>query len=316
MNNWISNEREFIDKLIKLTRFQVNTQNLTDHYEFIDTYIKHYKKYNKFPEVRITLKKYSKSLKNLHYKLNLEKSLNKIDPKLKITHYDEEIFKLDNMLDEYAKKLNASSLDLGYVSIDPVSYVWKTEKIEKGIRRYYHDYFGINHVDTNVPDMHKLLHEYIEGLLWVFNHYYNTNAKTNNMPDIWYYKHTHAPLLTQLYHFLKKENKNYIKQTINNLKKYKVDINDFFKPQEHLMYVSPIDSYTDIIPIQYKNKIKNINTINVDKIIDEVWNNTTSDEIDCRGVLFLNKCHINEIHTGDEIFESWNKDKKFIQMLR
>ena len=113
---------------------------------------------------------------------------------------------------------------------------------------------------------------------------------------------------------MKNQNKDYIDKTINNLHKYKVDIEDFFLPQEHLMYVSPIDSYKDIVPSQYKNKIKSV--IDIHKIVDEVWNNSTSDEIDCRGVLFLNKCHINEIHTNEDIFESWNKDKKFILSLR
>lgn len=315
INNWISDNGEFISKLIKLTKFQTDIQNTINQYEFIDDYIKYYKKYNKFPEVRITFRRYSKSLKNQHYKINLEKSLDKIDPKLKITKYDEEIFKLDNMLDEYAKKLNASLLDLGYVSIDPKTYVWKSEKIEKGVQRYYYEFFGINDINIKNPEMNKLLHEYIEGLLWVFNYYYDIDKNSNNMPDIWYYRYTHAPLITQLYYFLKNQNGNYINKTMDNLHKYKVKLDRFFKPQEHLMYVSPFNSYKDIIPSQYNQTKNMINTINTNKIVEEIWNNNVSDEIDCRGVLFLNKCHINEIHTNDDIFKSWENDIKFIKLL-
>jgi len=314
MNWWLSNESDFINKLIKLTKLQVRTHNISDHYEFIDNYIKYYKQHNRLPEVKVTFRKYSRSLRNPHYMNNLEKSISKIDPKLKITKYDEEIFKLDNMLDEYAKKLNASSLDLGYVSIDPKTYIWKTENIQKGVSRYYYDFFGVSNIDVKNTDMNKILNDYIEGLMWVFNYYYNSNGNSNSKPNMWFYKYTHAPLLTQLYYFMKNQKGNYINETLNGLDKYVVDSDNFFTPTEHLMYVSPIDIYPEVIPIKYKNKVNS--TIDVNRIVNEVWSNDVSDEIDCRGVIFLNKCHITEIHTGDSIIEEFNNDIKFIKKLR
>ena len=80
------------------------------------------------------------------------------------------------------------------------------------------------------------------------------------------------------------------------------------------MYVSPIDTYPEVIPKKYKNKIKS--TIDVNRIVNEVWSNDVSDEIDCRGVIFLNKCHINELHTGNNIIYEFNEDIKFIKKLR
>jgi len=310
-NSWISSEQDFILKLIKLTKLQFNN-NSVDLLEFIDDYIRYYQKNGKLPEVRVTLVKYSKTLNSAHHKINLEKYLDKIDPNLKITKYDEEIYKLDNMLDEYVKKLNATSINLGYVSVNPKTYTWTTEKIEDSVKKYYYNFFSINDIKSN--DMNKLLNEYIDGLMWVFKYYYNIDTENANKPDIWFYNHTHAPLLTQLYNFIKTQEPTYLTKLINNLSHYKVDPEKYFKPSEHLMYVSPINYYKSIIPKKYTDKITN--EINVGSIIDNIWNDNTSNEIDCRGVLFLNKCHISQLHIHENINNSWNHDKSFINKLR
>ncbi|QKF94188.1 5'-3' exoribonuclease [Fadolivirus algeromassiliense] len=317
ISKWIADESNFISKLIKLTKLENQYKPEIDHYEFIDNYVKYYKKHNQFPEVRVTFRRYSKSLKNPHHTTKLEKSLDHLDPNLKPVKYDEEIYKLDNMLDEYVKKLNATSLNLGYVAIDPNTYIWKTEKVEKGVMRYYFDFFGINDINIKNPELSKIVSEYIEGVVWVFDYYFNLKFNKNkivNNPDIWYYKHTHAPLLTQIYQYLKNQSNEYLDKLQNNLHKYKVKESEYFKPQEHLMYVSPINSYKEIIPKEYKNK--KINSINIDSIVNEVWNNNVSDEVDCRGILFLNKCHVNEIHTDIDVMESWKNDQIFIKNLR
>jgi 5'-3' exonuclease len=218
------------------------------------------------------------------------------------------------MLDEYTKKLNATSLDLGYVSIDPVSYVWKTENIEKGVMRYYFNFFGINNIKISNQDMKMLLDKYIEGLVWVFNYYFNSH--TTECADIWYYPYTHAPLLTQLYYFIKNQPKDYIQKLQTNLSSYCVPFEKFFNPTEHLVYVSPVALYPEIIPEKYVNKMNEIQTVDIKKIVNNVWNNESSKEIDCRGVLFLNKCHINDLHIDHDIKKSNLDDQKLIELLR
>ena len=313
IKQWVTQNKDFIKILIKLTRFQSNIMNPTDPEEFINEYIKYYNDYNKLPEVRVTLKRYSKSLKSSHHRERLEKTLDAIDPKLKITKYDEEIFKLDNMLDEYTRKLNAQNLNLGYVTVDPKSYVWKTESIEEGVKRYYHDFFGITDIKMKNPEMKRIVNEYIEGLVWVFDYYYNIK---DNKPSIWFYKYTHAPLLTQIYYYLKEQEDGYIMGLQKGLEKYEVDEKDYFKPSEHLMYTSAITEYPEIIPKEYQGKINKIKIIDINKIANDIWKKESSDEIDCRGVLFLNKCHINEIHLDNDIMKSYENDKKFLKLLR
>jgi len=130
----------------------------------------------------------------------------------------------------------------------------------------------------------------------------------------WFYQYNNAPLLTQIYNFIKDQPDNYIDKLSKDISKYEVKTKDFFVEEEHLMYVSPIQSYPEIIPSKYK-KVK-VDTINIKKITDEIFNNKMSDEIDCRGVIFLNKCHVNELHIDDDIMKSWDKDKQFIRKLR
>lgn len=309
-------DNEFIKKLMKLTKFQTEEYNHNDPNDFIEKYQKYYKQNNKLPEVRITFRKYSKNIDRLRDKL--EKSLDNIDPNLKITKYDEEIFKLDNMLEEYNKKFHAEALNLGYVSIDPKSYVWKTEPIEKGVKRYYYDFFGINDIKIQNPEMQKVVEEYVVGLIWVFDYYFSD--KPDEKANIWYYKYTHAPLLTQIYYFMKSQEHNYIKKIQKDLKRYQVPFKNYFKETEHLVYVSPINSYPDIVPNEYKKKLKNkeFQKYNVDivEIVDEIWNHDTTDEIDCRGVIHLNKCHVTAIHIDDDVKQSYKEDEKFMALLR
>lgn len=307
---------KFIKKLMKMTNFQIEDFNHNDPDDFIDKYKQFYKKNNKLPEVRITFRKYSKRIDRLRDKL--EKSLDYLDPNLKITKYDEEVFKLDNMLEEYSVKFHSEALDLGYVSVDPKSYVWKTEPIEKGIKRYYYDFFGLNDTSVQNPEMQKVISEYITGLMWVFDYYFS------EIPDkkasVWFYKYTHAPLLTQIYQFMKLQKKDYLERVQKELNKYQVPFKDFFKEKEHLIYVSPIQSYPDIIPNEYIKKLKSKEfqeyNINIVEIVDEVWNHNTTDEIDCRGVIYLNKCHVTAIHLDNDIDKSYENDLQFIQLLR
>jgi len=305
VSKW-NTDNEFIDLLMKLTKFQ----QLDNKLSFINDYVDYYKASNKFPEVRVTFRKYARSLRNAYHHDKLEKTLNYLDNKLKITKYDEEIYKLDNMLDEYAKKLNATSLNLGYVYIDPVSYVWKTEKIEKSVKKYYSDFFGINDMNIKNDKMANLINNYITGLMWVFDYYFNDNITYS----IWYYPFTHAPLLTQIYYFMTTTDEDYLNKI--SISKYNVQKNEIFTPIQHLIYVSPVKSYPDIIPNNIKQKVMNSDfVIDTKKIVNKIFKDDTSNEIDCRGILFLNKCHVNSIHIDKDIITSWNEDKKFMQLF-
>ena len=295
---WLSNE-QFIETLIKLTHFH------DDPNIFIDDYIKYYVDNNKLPRVHITLQPYAKTIHDQYHKNRLEKVLDNIDSNWKVTKYDEEIFKLDNMLDEYVKKLNAYSLDLGYVSVDHKTYMWHTCPIKKSVEKYYKEFFGVNMDNTGV-----IVSQYIEGLVWVFKYYYVDHHDAS----IWFYKFTHAPLLTQIYSYLKSAPKDYISKI--NLNKYNVSINNFFTPIQHLIYVSPIWLHPEIIDKKYRKYIKKFKYVNINKVVDDIMRKSGPSHIDCRGAMFLNKCHIYDLHIDNDPIKSYDDDMIFMKQFK
>jgi 5'-3' exoribonuclease 1 len=62
---------------------------------------------------------------------------------------------------------------------------------------YYHYVFGSNSTDT----IKDVCANYIDGLLWTTNYYFDINAC-----DEWYYKYHYAPSLTDIYKFLMSQN--------------------------------------------------------------------------------------------------------------
>ena len=163
--------------------------------------------------------------------------------------------------------------------------------------------------------MERLVREYIDGLIWVFDFYFNNFDEDENRKfgHVWFYPYNHAPLLTQIYYYLK-ENKDFsIIKRQQKIKEYLIPRKDYFNCLEHLMYVSPAPYVLDTIPKEYHNFAKTSEFYpNMNKIAEEIWKQPTNDEIDCRGVMFLNKCHLTNIHVSRDV----DKDKRFINELR
>lgn len=315
--------KDFINKLKRLARIYNKPTNFGDRInddDFINSYAEYYFRENKLPYVAISFKKYSKSLDSDHHRNNLEKSLDYLDPNLKITKYDEEMYKFDNMLDEYSKKLNSYSLNLGYVKIDTKTFTWKTEKIVKGVKRYYAEFFGITgDISLNNKEMTKVIESYITGLMWVFEYYFNNFDIGYNRQHAytWFYEYTHAPLLSQIYQFLysKKNVKNYLLNICDDVLKETARMDEYFNPLEHLMYVSPAKSpaMINIFPQEYHEFINKSGYYpDITKIVDSIWKNETNTDIDCRGAIFITKCELETVTPYD-----FKTDKKnFLDPLR
>lgn len=296
-NVWIESEQDFINKLSKLVVLDQKIDNDT----IIDAYHAFYEKFKKFPLVRVTFKKYKKSLNDAIHRQKLESSVD-----YKITKYDEEMFKFNNMLDEYQKKINAYPLNLGYVSVNPVYYTWQAENIKQGVQRYYKQFFGQNEPGVDILD------NYVEGLLFVFDYYFNhfDPAINREYASLYMYKKTHAPLLTQIYHFLKSKSQQYIDEKINVVRNNKMKMVEYFNCVEHLMFTSAVPLTVSIIPPEYNKFAKSSWYPNFKQIVDELWNNDVSQMIDCRGAIFLSKCHLNmETPNTEEV-------KKFLTDIR
>ena len=199
-----------------------------------------------------------------------------------MTDYHRQSYKLDQMLDEYTDKLNNYPLETGKITLDTNNLRWKAEKIEKEVRQYYIDHFKIN--DLHGEDMKSLVKDYLVGLQWVFEYYYNQYEDESLFhPSTWYYQHRMSPLLTQIYHYLRHHT---ITEKDIDLNQFKVNRIDYFSCLEQLIYVTPLE--IDQAPEEYQSFLRNTSYIpDFNKPTEELLR-----MIDCRANIFLNKCHL------------------------
>nr|AEX62597.1 putative 5'-3'exonuclease20 [Moumouvirus Monve] len=273
----------------------VNTSYLSNR-EMIKLLKNYYRKYREFPRLNINLNTWSHSIDDyIHKKVVREKNYNE---------YQKEVYRFEKMLDEYYIKLNAQPIDLS----------------KNKINDYYMNYFGITLYDKskNLSDQaNSVMQDYIEGLLWVFNYYFNDTSYINK----WYYQHERAPLLRHLYMFLETIDEKYFKNILEGLSNYSVrNLKNYFNPVEQLMYVSPMT--TDIIkllPSNYKKYILSDNIdpflktyfVDIQEVVERLWNAKVSGDVDCHSVPFFNKCLVKSVQKPTS-----EDDKQFLKAVR
>jgi hypothetical protein len=289
---------QFMDSLKKAINVNIDGQSVNTSYltndQMIDLLTSYYKKHRDFPRVNVSLKVFSRKSTDFHHKSDI-KDLN---------NYEKEVYKFNNMLDEYFIKFNGQPLDLS------------KNKIES----YYKTYFDIKLFTTDrklTPEAIELMHSYLEGLLWVFNYYFNDTSYVNK----WYYVHERSPLLRHFLMFLDIITYEYFKEVFNGLQKYQVtDLKTYFNPIEQLIYVSPMTTeMIKLLPSNYRNFISSDDLdpflkhyfIDIKDIVNRSWKEPIATDIDCRGIMFFNKCLIKAIHRPDA-----NDDKQFLKAIR
>ena len=273
----------------------VNTTYLANK-EMIKLLKRYYQKNRDFPRLNINLNMWSHSITDyIHKKAVKENNFN---------DYKKEIYKFDNMLDEYYVKFNAQPLVL----------------TKDKINNYYTTYFGVTLLDKNnklTKEASQAMYDYIEGMVWVFNYYFNDTSYINR----WYYEHERAPLLRHLLMFLDGINLEYFNNIYIELEKYQVkNIETYFNPVEQLIYVSPITK--DIIKLLPSNYQKYLTSndldsflksffVDIDLITNKLWKERVSCDVDCHSIIYLNKCLVKSIDkpTGSD-------DKEFLKAIR
>lgn len=264
--------------------------------EFIRILVNYFYQHKDFPRLSINLNTWSHSIEDYKHK--------KIIKEKKMNEYEIEIYKFNNMLDEYYIKFNAQPLNLSKANIE----------------NYYKKYFGVDLFDQNknlTQDIYNISYDYIEGILWVFNYYFNDISYVNK----WYYVHERAPLLIHVSTFLEKINSSEFMNMYSNLEKYHVDdLSKFFNPLEQLIYVSPItNDFLKLLPLNYKKYMLSDSLdpflktffVNVNTIVDKLWNEKIATDVDCHGIIFLNKCIIEQIYKPTD-----SEDMQFLRAIR
>ena len=300
------------DELITKLRYFSMFKNVQKTDEFIKAYYNFYYTEHKFPKIHVSLQSYTRSIGDYFHQTNFKNSLKYLDVELIPTQYDKEIYKFEHMLDEYQDKLNSHELELGKISLDKYSFTWKAEKIEVGVKNYYNEFFGIDNIDHTDKQMEKLLKSYITGLIWVFEYYFN-NFNPDKYTSVWTYPYLRAPLLKQIYHYLNnnKTTTNFIDNITQKVNESFIEKINYFNTIEHLMYVSPQNVLLSLSPQIYHKLLQEHEYFsNTGTIAKTIVKNSSSDVIDCRGAIFLNKCNINE-----SILPKIN-DSEFIKLIR
>lgn len=273
----------------------VNTSYLSNK-QMIKLLKEYWAKYRSFPWLNINLNVWSHSITDYkHSKVVKEKRMN---------DYQKEVYQFEQMLDKYYTKFNAQPLNLS----------------KNGIDGYYEKYFGLDVVDNKgrlTSDASNLMFDYVQGILWVFNYYFNDTSYIN----IWYYPHERAPLLKHLVQYLESIDYADFNEIYSGLSKYQVDdLAKYFNPIEQLIYVSPMTPENlQFLPYNYRIYIESDNLdpflktyfVNIGDITKKLWKQKISTEIDCHSVPFFNKCFILSLSKPTS-----SDDKQFLRAIR
>lgn len=263
---------------------------------------------------------------NYHVK-NISELLTVIHPDLEVTDYDRDIYKLERRIGEYETKLNATDHKLGNIDINTTTtgnYKFVPYNMLSNIINYYDTFFDVGYVKEKInkdgtekeivifdKKINDVVGEYIKGLLWVFDWYFNKNNSKYNEKNIstWFYAYHRAPLLYQikdtLFEFKKNGAPQYFKRmdelydNISIDKKNIVPRNKFMNSLEHYLYVTPKNKFLNV-PKKYDDIISQNNLFfaDLDLIVTQIWNGENiSNIIDCRRIPYLNKCNLIGVQT-------------------
>ncbi|MBA3750887.1 MAG: hypothetical protein H0X03_08380, partial [Nitrosopumilus sp.] len=296
-------DTEFMDHLKKCIDINyngstVNVSNLSNQ-ELLSAIKKYYTKTQKFPRLFLSLNTYSKSIDDRYHRMQIDKMQKEL--RRPLNNYEKEKYKFDNMTDHYQTKFNAFRLDLS----------------KKGVKKYYRKYFDVelSYNDDKLDSASKsIMYDYLQGLVWVFEYYYNDLTYVNT----WCYMHEKAPILKHLSLYLNKIDESDLNNITKSLKKYQVtDLDKYFNPIIQLIYVSPMNSKTiKLLPENYQelinSKPKELSKffINTKKVVSNLKETKESANMDCRSIRYFNKCLLKEIQKPTR-----SDDKLFIEIM-
>jgi len=281
---------EFLDKKVIYNKINKKDKNFYFYFYFsdIDTIINDLIKYyfiqktDQLPFINFIVNKKNKIVKDKLFEYS--KSSNDRIHKNLIKNYDDEKkreYIINNKLDEYHYKFNANK---------PI--------------------FNKNIISNN-----KLVSEYLFGINWIFEYYFNDNMKNK----LWFYPYNYTPSIKNIYSFLKK----------NQLPKFNyIEINDntkYFTVLEQLLFITPLDFDSSLFKkLLNKDHLNKINEfikspkiknmyLNLKQIAKEILNKKNNTEINCYQIYYLNKCELTQLNNTLDIENIFIKEfRKYI----
>ena len=242
---------------------------------------------------RLRLQPVTRSIKQKFH----QERLDRLKDIHQVTNYHREVYQFEQMLDHYAKMMNAQPLELGKISLDPYQLQWRPEKMGGQIGKFYRKHFNLEY---RAEQIRPVVEEYLTGIFWVFDYYYNRyEANFATSESFWYYRYRRSPLLRDIVQYLQKH-----PQFDPQLDGYRVSRYNFFNCLEQLVYVTPT---VEMIPKEYLSFVEYSNQFpNLDQKLERLVG-----MIDCHGAIFMSKCHLNLPKS-----EGLDDPSLFIQALR
>ena len=309
LKNWshkMDNIKEYIDKNVKndifknfdesfLRKFMIIERNLNLNNEekiqekflkILPSFFKY--KNNKFilsGTNKLFLQEFDKTVKSKFHETKLNESM--VSKKMTVGDYEKESYSFDNILGKYIDILRAQNDEIGITNLGVINgnrYVYRYENYTLTNEKYYKTYFSEKNKKT---DINLICKEYLKGIVWVFDYYFNKNNSKYNFNNIstWHYPYHRAPLLFDLSNYLNNiTNKNELKYNFEY-----VSYDNYFTKEEHYLFITP-----------------NKKDESLKKIVDSFFDKKNI--VDCRRVTYLSKCVINDIEQID--FDTYKKNKK------
>lgn len=264
--------KKFIIKQILIIENSNKLEDITDNNinELFDNYInrlitevKNKSYYNK-----LKLIPFRDSINDKYHMTNIMED--NIHPLIEITTYDKEIYKYYNKLDEYKTILGIKNNDLGIINITYYKNYYKIT-IDNYMEYNKQKYYSNNYIQ----DINNLCQNYITGLFWNFDFYFNKY----NMINIctWSYKDNIAPFITDLYNYLIKSSikdlDNIFNSVNNEYSELYVSTNKFISNLEHYIYITPQEYLKNNIPDKYNKLFENKLFPDLNEIVTDILNN-------------------------------------------
>lgn len=254
---------------------------------------------------KLSLYEYDSNPKNTYHKNKIVEQMVYNEFKTQIENVDYVLYEIDNMIGEYKYKLNAVNDFVGKIEFKIVNglYVYSYQTPAVYSKIYYDSYCNKENISLD-----DLCYQYISGIFWIFDFYFNknNNAFNKKMISLWFYKYNTAPLLQDLWQYLYKLEKNKLDKiyhkTINNL----IYIKKFLNFTEHYLYITP-KYYINDIDEYYLKSINNNPHIfpDLEKIAYQIHYNDQNDTykntynesipIDNRRSMYLTKAILKNI---------------------
>ena len=274
-----------------------------DHRSFLILYIsifsivKHNP--NKFPRINFDLFRRNTSIHSYPYRKYYETYLIRqgLKPETE-SLYDTEVFKFNNLLDEYPEVVNQITLNLPSYSLEKMhgNYYVTLNKNNVSTDQIGRELIELNgHHATlrgkNIKEQREIIcQQFINGLVWVFDYYLNIHMI--NRSSTWYYPYHFSPLISDICGYLKDHNNAFV-TSHEFLADCMIDFKEYLNWDEYKILINHMN-------YNLPDKIKDSNVLPRQEYLDQIVKNiiqkkTTKQDVLATGTNFLSRCYLPRI---------------------